>query len=142
MSAQKSKQEFEMVIASDPGQIQAVEKKTSKIARLTGLKEDERDNVAIAVTEAVANAIFHGNARDKSKKVYIRYSITEQLLIIDIQDEGSGFRPEEIKDPLAPENLLKESGRGVFIVKNLMDDVKFKFTKSGTTVTLIKRLKK
>jgi serine/threonine-protein kinase RsbW len=117
-----------------------VEKKVVYIAELVSLSEDDKENVAIAVTEAVANAIFHGNRGAKEKNVYIRFVVTKKLLKIHVRDEGKGFEPEKIKNPLDPENLLKESGRGVFIVKMLMDDVKFEFSEQGTTVILIKKL--
>jgi serine/threonine-protein kinase RsbW len=130
-----------MSIPSDPEYIERVEKKTEKIAKQAGLNENATDNLAIAVTEVVANAIVHGNRRDSSKKVTIEFILDERNIKVLISDEGTGFDPKDIKNPTTPENILKESGRGVFIVKALMDDVRFRFSDKGTVTTLIMKLK-
>jgi serine/threonine-protein kinase RsbW len=88
----------------------------------------------------VNNAIHHGNRDDRNKKVYIKLIKRPHQIDIVIRDDGGGFDPNSIADPLDPENLFKESGRGIFIVKSLMDDVKFEFNQNGTEVTLIKHL--
>jgi len=133
---------YEIVIPSDPEKIQQVEKKAEELARQEGFSEDEMDNLAIAVTEVVANAISHGNRNDPSKHVYIKFVLKNGTMDVHIRDEGSGFEPGEVANPLAPENLLKESGRGIFIVKTLMDDVRYRFTKDGTEVILTLKHKK
>ena len=135
----KQEQISEMIIPSEPNQIQKVEARAEELARGLGLSEDERDSLAIALTEVVANAIMHGNKNDPSKKVFIKFIVTPKILEIRVRDEGKGFRPEDVANPLEPENLYKESGRGIFIVKALMDDVKFLFHETGTEVILIKR---
>jgi serine/threonine-protein kinase RsbW len=131
----------EIIIPSDISQIQVVEAKAEKIAQQFGYSEDECDSLAIALTEIVANAINHGNNRNKQKKVYVKFIVNRKTFEIHVKDEGDGFNPNEIADPLKPENLLKDSGRGVFIVKALVDDVKYKFLKTGTKVILIKHHK-
>ena len=131
----------EIIIPSDISQIQIVEAKAEKIAQRLGFSEDECDSLAIAVTEIVANAINHGNKRNKQKSVYVKFIIKNNTFEIHVKDEGEGFDPNEIADPLKPENILKDSGRGVFIVKALVDDVKYKFDKTGTKVILIKHHK-
>lgn len=136
MSGQR--QTYNLIIPSLPDQIQAVEEKAEELATLAGFNEDDRDSLAIAITEMVANAIYHGNRGDASKKVHVRFVIDGEKLSIFIQDEGGGFNPKSLADPLKPENLLKDSGRGIFIVRTLMDDVRFKFSKTGTTVILVK----
>ncbi len=125
-----------MLIPSEPEQIQKVERKAEELARKAGFSEDEMDNLAIAVTEVVANAIFHGNKGDRSKKVYIKFILQGKEIQIHVRDEGKGFAPDELANPLAPENILKESGRGIFIVKTLMDNVRYQFTPEGTEVIL------
>ena len=130
-----------MSIPSDPEYIERVEKKTEKIAKQAGLNDNAIDNLAIAVTEVVANAIVHGNRRDSSKKVTIEFFLDEKNIKVLISDEGAGFDPRDIKNPTAPENILKESGRGVFIVKALMEDVLFRFSEKGTVTTLVMKLR-
>jgi len=119
----------------------SVEKLAEKAADQIAFTEEEKDSLAIAVTEAVNNAILHGNKQDMSKNVHVRFVFYEGKLEVKIRDEGDGFNPENVSDPLAPENLLKESGRGIFILSTLMDDVQFKFSDSGTEITLVKEKK-
>ena len=128
---------FEMTIRSSLEEIEAVEKMAERAADRMKFSEEERDSLAIAVTEAVNNAIIHGNKQDRRKRVNLRFDFEGEKLIVKIKDQGTGFNPDKISDPLAPENLLKESGRGVFILSTLMDEVKFNFDK-GTEITLVK----
>ena len=128
--------EFE--IPSTPDQIQIVEQMAEKHGKFCDFTRDELDNLSIAVTEIAANAIFHGNKRDKSKRVFIKMVATPPKLKIYIRDQGSGFDPDQLHDPLKPENLLKDSGRGLFIVRTFMDDVKYKFHKDGTEIIMVK----
>lgn len=130
-----------MVIFSDPENIKKVEAKTERLAKRIGFSEDELDSLAISVTEIVANAIYHGNKRDNHKRVFIKFECRDKSIRISVRDEGPGFNPDQVANPLAPENLFKESGRGIFIVKTLMDDVRFKFLKDGTEIILIKKIK-
>ena len=104
-------------------------------------EEDEKDSLAIAVTEAVNNAIIHGNKEDRSKNVTIEFAFEENKLRVIIQDEGGGFDPDELSDPLAPENLLKENGRGIFILSSLMDEVYYEFKANGTQLIMVKEKK-
>jgi serine/threonine-protein kinase RsbW len=129
-----------MTIRSSLEEIEAVERMAERAADKMKFNEEEKDSLAIAVTEAVNNAIIHGNGQDKRKRVHIRFSFEETSLQVSIRDQGRGFNPEKISDPLAPENLLKESGRGVFILSTLMDDVKFAFD-NGTEIILVKHKK-
>jgi serine/threonine-protein kinase RsbW len=136
-----SKNISEMVIYSDPENIKKVESRTERLAKKMGFSEEELDSLAISVTEIVANAIYHGNRKDKSKRVFIKFVTSAKKFVIHIRDEGVGFNPNLVANPLAPENLFKESGRGIFIVKTLMDEVKFKFLKKGTEIILTKIVK-
>lgn len=130
-----------MSIPSSLDEITTVEKFAEKAADKMKFGEEEKDSLAIAVTEAVNNAIIHGNKQDKNKKVHIKFEFKDNRLIVRVRDEGKGFNPQKISDPLAPENLLKESGRGIFILSSLMDDVQFNFGKNGTEICLIKERK-
>jgi len=106
-----------------------------------GLDSDARHWVDIAVREAVANAIKHGNAQDPAKTVEVDGGIDGGELVIRIEDQGAGFDPGQLGDPLAPENLLKPNGRGIFYMRSFMDAVDYGARPGGgTVVTLRKRL--
>jgi serine/threonine-protein kinase RsbW len=98
------------------------------------LEDDIYGNIMIAVTEAVNNAIKHGNAGNSVKNVYLSLILNESLLKFTIQDEGKGFDYHNLPDPTAPENLEKPGGRGIFLMKHLSDEVEFK--EGGSTVEL------
>src|SRR4030067_1025819 len=110
------------------------------------LKEEGVDSglvtdIAISVTEVVTNAVNHGNRNDLHKKVTVSVKLDKKSVTIQVEDQGGGFDSEHLENPLDEKNLLKEAGRGVFIVKSLMDEVKFEaLPNNGTIVTLVKRL--
>lgn len=110
------------------------------IATKSGFDEDEVQRIAMAVREATVNAVLHGNSYDPKKKVHIAFETSSDTLTVTIRDEGRGLDPGEIPDPLAPENLLKQSGRGIFLIRAFMDDVRFRIMEPGTEITLIKKL--
>ena len=90
------------------------------------LDDDIYGNIMIAVTEAVNNAIKHGNANDRSKNVLLSLSLKDSLIKFVVKDEGSGFDYQNLPDPTAPENIEKVGGRGIFLMKHLSDEVEFK----------------
>jgi serine/threonine-protein kinase RsbW len=90
------------------------------------LNDDIYGNIMIAITEAVNNAIRHGNQGDSSKNVSLLLSLDERLIKFRVEDEGHGFDYENLPDPTAPENLEKPGGRGIFLMKHLSDEVEFK----------------
>lgn len=98
------------------------------------LDEDLYGNIMIAVTEAVNNAIKHGNSGNSSKNVFLSLTLNDNLLKFIIKDEGSGFDHNNLPDPTAPENLEKPGGRGIFLMKHLSDEVEF--MENGKTVEL------
>lgn len=98
------------------------------------LDDDIYGNIMIAVTEAVNNAIKHGNANDKKKNVSLALSLDDSMIRFVVKDEGNGFDYENLPDPTAPENLEKLGGRGIFLMKHLSDEVDFK--DKGRTVEL------
>ena len=98
------------------------------------LDEDLYGNIMIAVTEAVNNAIKHGNASNSSKNVFLSLTLNDNLLKFIVKDEGSGFDHDNLPDPTAPENLEKPGGRGIFLMKHLSDEVEF--MENGKTVEL------
>jgi serine/threonine-protein kinase RsbW len=82
--------------------------------------------------EAVINAVKHGNQFDTAKQVHVRFALTEEALSIAVADEGPGLDPETVPDPLAPENILRSSGRGIFLMRAIMDEVHFHQLNPGT----------
>ena len=114
------------------------------IARNTGLDEDALHWVSVAIRESVVNAIKHGNRNDAAKHVFVelqtyREGATSELSI-KVRDQGAGFDPEEVADPLCEENLLRASGRGIFLIRNFMDDVRLqRAPEGGMEVLMIKR---
>jgi serine/threonine-protein kinase RsbW len=116
------------------------EQTATRIASETGFGEDEVMQIGMAVREAAVNAVLHGNAYDPEKKVELEFERTAGDLVITIRDQGKGLDPSKIPDPLAPENLLKTSGRGIFLIRSFMDDVKINPSQTGTEIKLIKHV--
>ncbi len=104
-----------------------------------GLDDDSRHWVGIAIREAVANAIKHGNRQDPEKEVEVELAIIEDQAIIRVVDQGEGFDLQAVDDPLAPENLLKPNGRGIFYMKNFMDEIRYDSRPNGGTVVTLRK---
>ena len=128
-----------MTLASELASVQIVEEIAEKFANEAGFDEDTVSHIAMVAREAAVNAVLHGNKYDLSKHVTASFEITSQTLTIKIADQGEGLNPDTIPDPLAPENILRSSGRGVFLMKAFMDEVDFRQLHPGTEITLIKR---
>ena len=120
--------------------VNSAEETAGRMATEAGFDDEEVMKISMAVREAMINAVLHGNAYDTARRVNLSFEQNDQGLIVTITDEGKGFVPEEVPDPLAPENLLKESGRGIFLMRAFMDEVRFRKLNPGTEITLIKRL--
>src|SRR5947208_11973063 len=118
--------------------VDSAEQAAGKVATEAGFDEDEVMRVAMAVREAAVNAVLHGNAYDPGKRFVVAYETTGDALVITITDQGKGLDPDSLPDPLAPENLMKGSGRGIFLIRAFMDEVKIRNINPGTEVTLIK----
>lgn len=121
-------------VVSQPESINIVEKLIEDLREEHNIHEDCFGNILVAVTEAVNNAIGHGNDYDASKKVNITYEIEGDNLMFTIKDEGPGFDYYNLPDPTAPENLEKPTGRGIFLMKHLADQVIF--SDNGRTVEM------
>jgi serine/threonine-protein kinase RsbW len=104
-----------------------------------GLPDETRHWILMALREGLANAIKHGNARDLAKRVHLEMNVVDGWLQIRIRDEGAGFDPSKIDDPLAPENRLKTSGRGIFYMKTFMDEVRFSRAEGGGTELVLRK---
>src|SRR5690606_14090573 len=100
------------------------------------IREEVLDNVMISVTEAVNNGIIHGNAADPRKHVHLTCNCYNDVLEFIIEDEGAGFNPENIPNPIHEDNLLKEGGRGVLIINAMMDDVRYERRTKGMRLTM------
>lgn len=122
-------------IASKLDRIPEVESMIDKVSEELGLNEDHYGNILIAVTEAVNNAIIHGNKYSDSKKVKVEVKKDVGAIVFTISDEGSGFDYMNLPDPTAPENLEKPDGRGIFLMKNLSDGVAFDSNGSKVSIT-------
>jgi serine/threonine-protein kinase RsbW len=128
---------YEIEIESDPNNLITIEEFVNYFAKDLGLSEEQLSVLLLAVTEATTNAIIHANKCDPSKMVKIHAQIENSKLVIRIKDEGKGFDPSKLPDPTEPENLLKDSGRGVYLMKVYMDEVKYNVTPSGLETTLV-----
>jgi len=114
------------------------------LARRVGLDEDAMHWVSVAIRESVINAIKHGNRNDASKRVFVEFGTSMgevPELSIRVRDQGEGFDPEQVANPLDPENLLKSSGRGIFLIRNFMDDVQLRRApEGGMEISMLKRV--
>jgi serine/threonine-protein kinase RsbW len=129
-----------MIVPSDPEFLSDVDTFLEAVLRGFGADESVIADVAISVSEIVNNAMLHGNRSSSDKAVTIRIQHANGSVEISVSDQGSGFNPDTIDDPLAEENLLKEVGRGIFIVRSLMDSVNIEATGKGTTITISKEI--
>jgi serine/threonine-protein kinase RsbW len=115
------------------------------VSHMAGLDDDSIHWVGVAVRESVINAIKHGNRLDEGKLVTIEFAFVPPdrptQLIVSVIDQGEGFEEDVVADPLAPENLLKSSGRGIFFMRSFMDDVVLrKVPEGGMEVRMMKKL--
>ncbi|MGD1062658.1 MAG: ATP-binding protein [Terracidiphilus sp.] len=117
-----------------------VESAADQLATEAGLDEDQRFHIAMAVREAAINAVLHGNEYDPARQIEVSLENTGKDLMITIADQGRGFDPGKVPDPLAQENLLRGTGRGIFLIRSLMDEVHFRQLHPGTELTLVKHL--
>jgi serine/threonine-protein kinase RsbW len=112
-------------ITSKAENIILVEKMIEDICDVFNISEDYYGNILVAITEAVNNAIYHGNKADPTKSIDISFKSSNGLVSFTVKDEGKGFGYDSLPDPTNPENLEKENGRGVFLMRNLADKVSF-----------------
>jgi serine/threonine-protein kinase RsbW len=134
------KQRVSYTLGSTLETVDNAEQAATQIATETGFDDDEVMKIAMAVREAAINAVLHGNAYDPVKKVSLDFETTNRDLIITIRDQGHGLDVDSIPDPLAPENLLKTSGRGIFLIRSFMDEVHIHPSQTGTEIKLIKHV--
>jgi serine/threonine-protein kinase RsbW len=128
---------YHLEIESDPNNLITVEEFVNYFCKDLKLSDEKLANVLLAVTEATTNAVIHANKSDLNKKVTIDVHVENSKLIMKVKDEGAGFNPDMIPDPTEPENLLKDSGRGLYLMKIYMDELKYNHTPTGMETVLI-----
>jgi serine/threonine-protein kinase RsbW len=133
---------YEMECISTPEEIKGVEQFLEAVNRKSRLDDGTFHRLFVSATEAVNNAILHGNKSDPEKKVCVRCLVNKDSIVVSVTDEGEGFDPSKIPNPLDEQNLLKESGRGVFLIRSMMDRVDIHPSEKGTTVEMAINLKR
>jgi serine/threonine-protein kinase RsbW len=128
-----------LTLASTDESIVMIERTAEDFAERAGFDPDTVHNIVSAVREAAINAVVHGNAYSTQKLLATSFEVTGDALTIRIADQGPGLDPNALPDPLAPENLLRPSGRGIFLIRNFMDEVHFRKLRPGTEVVLVQR---
>lgn len=109
-------------------------------ARTCGVTEEAAFGIDMAVREAITNAVVHGNKEDETKQIELTFSCAARAIEIEVRDHGEGFDPGSVPDPTTPENILKTSGRGNFLIRTFMDEVEWwPRAEGGTTVRMVKR---
>lgn len=135
-------QTFKKIVPSDPDLIPAIDEFILSKINCLNLDEDILNDLSLSVSEAIANAMVHGNKLDPNKDVVVSINISGDELMLSIKDEGEGFDPDSVPDPTMPENIMRDSGRGIHIMRSFIDDVIYNFSSDGTEVKLIINLKK
>ncbi len=132
---------MEWFLDSTLDSVDSAEELAMQEAERAGVSEDDLHKIAMAVRESMVNAVVHGNRYNGHKKVRLTVSKGPREFVVKIADEGEGFDYENLPDPLAQENLLRHSGRGIFLIKAFMDEFQVRrLDPGGTEVTLIKYL--
>jgi serine/threonine-protein kinase RsbW len=133
---------FQLTLRSNPKQIRRVETFLHKINRVAHLDEIQLHKLMVSLTEAVNNAIVHGNRLNETKKVVVQCKLLPEWLVVSVTDEGRGFKLDKVRNPLRKKNLLRNSGRGIFLMRTLMNKVEYEMGTSGVEVRLWLDLRK
>ncbi len=120
--------------------VNRVEHTATEMAQKAGFDEDEIFRISMAAREAAVNAVLHGNNYSPDKRITASFETTPKSLVIKVADQGAGLDPATLPDPLAPDNLLRGSGRGIFLIRSFMDEVEFRQLNPGLELVLIKHL--
>lgn len=135
-----AEENYSLEIESNSNNLITVEEFVNYFAKEIGIPESRMNGLMLSVTEATTNAIKHANKNDESKLVKINVKVENNKVYISVKDEGVGFDPTQIPDPTEPENLMKDSGRGVYLMKFYMDDLQYNLTPTGTETILVLNL--
>ena len=130
-----------LVLDSTLESVDKAERVALDLARESGFGDEDLDRIGMSVRECMVNAVVHGNRYNAHKKVQLSLSRTPERFTVRIADQGEGFNPDELPDPLSGDNLLRHSGRGIFLMKAFMDDLQVRsLGPAGTEVTLVKNV--
>jgi len=141
MAASFEQEIQELVLDSTLESVDQADAASVNFANKVGFSEDDQNSISMAVRECMVNAVAHGNKYNARKKVHLKLEATPGTLIVTIGDEGDGFNENEVPDPLAQENLLKQSGRGLLLMRAFMDECDHApRVPQGTLVRMVKRL--
>ena len=128
---------YQKIVKSNTALIPEATDFVLNILSSVSLNEEVLNNLSLAISEALANAMVHGNKLDPNKNVVITVDIFDKKIELSIKDSGQGFKPEEVPDPTKPENILRDSGRGIFIMQSFVDDLYYSFSEEGTELKLV-----
>jgi serine/threonine-protein kinase RsbW len=120
--------------------VNKAEELAEELAKTVGFDESDRFRIMMSVREAAVNAVLHGNSYDPTKKITVTFETAPKTLAIIIADQGKGLRFEEVPDPLDEGNKLKTSGRGIFMIRSFMDEVRVRDMHPGTELTMVKHM--
>ena len=127
-----------MSLASTLVSVESIADVALEFAQAAGFPTETASHLSTVCAEAAANAVIHGNRFDPAKRVTAIFEATRTKLTVTVCDEGEGFDPESLPDPVAPANLMRTSGRGVFLMRSFMDEVHYRNLHPGTEVSLVK----
>ncbi|MBI2618908.1 MAG: ATP-binding protein [Ignavibacteriales bacterium] len=133
---------YDIECVSSPKEIGRIEQFLRSVNRRANLDDGTFYRLYVSTTEAVNNGITHGNKSDPRKKVCVTCEVNADMLVVRVKDEGEGFDPSSVPNPLDEQNLLKETGRGIFLIKSMMDRVEYFMTEEGTTIEMVINLKR
>jgi serine/threonine-protein kinase RsbW len=128
-----------LVLNSSFEEMERVEPFVRELQKWANFDEHNLDRIQLVLSEAINNAVVHGNRENPNKKVFVTAQLNEKILNVTVRDEGEGFDPDSLADPLKDENLLKEGGRGVYLIKHYADDIQF--SKGGKELAVSFHLK-
>jgi serine/threonine-protein kinase RsbW len=140
-NASHTPEAVERMMDSTLESVDSAEELALGLAERAGVDEDDLMKIGMAVRESMVNAVVHGNRYNANKKVRFTVAWDAERFTVRVADEGDGFDFDSLPDPLAPENLMKTSGRGIFLIRSLMDDFHLRrLDAGGTEATLVKNL--
>jgi serine/threonine-protein kinase RsbW len=133
--------EYFKEVQSDPELLPELDEYLMNIAKEAGLDEEKFNNLSLSFSEAASNSIKHGNKNNVTKKIQITVKVSDSQIRIIIKDEGKGFDIKAVPDPTKEENILKDNGRGIHIMRSFLEDLSYNFTPEGTETILVLNLK-
>ena len=139
--ARHESEAVERLLDSTLSSVDSAEEIASGMAQLVGFDEDDLMKIGIAVREAMVNAVVHGNRYNENKKVRFSVVKNSERLTVRVADEGEGFEVNNLPDPLAPENLMRGSGRGIFLIRSFMDELEIRQLEPGGTELVLTKYK-